>query len=451
MTEHFAVRGVVEGFYGVFYTPPERESLLRFLADHGFNLYIYGPKNDRFHRARWRLPYPEDLLQELARAADLGRERDVEFCYAISPGTDIRYSDDDDFDAITRKLGSFHERGIRSFSLFLDDIASTFRHAADGERYGTYAEAHADLTNRLRAWLLQLDPACRLSMCPTRYHGEPPFSPYIQELGERLHPEIEVFYTGVDVCSATIGPDETRAFGEAMQRAPLIWDNYPVNDLAMQPQLHIGPVRGRSHELTATVKGFAVNPMIQAEASKIPLATFAAYFRDPAGYDPDRAWDEALVTVAGEDSAGALRSLAETSLRSPLRTPEAERLQRLTDAALEELRAAGNTGGTALDAFTAYLDELDEACDHLKFRMRNLALRNELLPWIEALEHWLWSARFALEVLDASHAGEDLKRPLARAQERLATAKAHPKWIGGRAFLPLIEHVLGTVQEPTTA
>ena len=451
MTEHFAVRGVVEGFYGVYYTPPERESLLRFLADHGFNLYIYGPKNDRYHRARWRQPYPEDLLQDIARAADVARDRGVEFCYAISPGTDIRYSDDGDFDAITGKLAGFHERGIRSFSLFLDDIASSFRHAADAARYATYAEAHADLTNRLRAWLLQLDPACRLSMCPTRYHGAPPFSPYIQELGERLHPEIDVFYTGLDVCSPTIGPDETRAFGQALQRAPLIWDNYPVNDLAMQPQLHIGPVRGRAPGLAETVEGFAVNPMIQAEASKIPLATFAAYFRDPAGYDPDHAWGEALAEVAGEESAAALRSLAETSLRSPLRTPEAERLQRLTDAALAELRRAGTTGGPAVRALQAYLDELDEACDHLKFRMRNLALRNELLPWIEALEHWVWSARFAVELLDAAHAGDDLVRPRKRTQERLAEATAHPKWIGGRAFLPLIEHVLEAVGEPATA
>src|SRR5688572_1479837 len=48
----FTLRGAVEGFYGVFYTPPERNDLIRFLGKNGFNLYVYGPKNDRQHRAR---------------------------------------------------------------------------------------------------------------------------------------------------------------------------------------------------------------------------------------------------------------------------------------------------------------------------------------------------------------------------------------------------------------
>ena len=50
----FAIRGVVEGFYGVFYTAPQRDDLIRFVGRHGFNYYLYGPKNDRRHRTRWR-------------------------------------------------------------------------------------------------------------------------------------------------------------------------------------------------------------------------------------------------------------------------------------------------------------------------------------------------------------------------------------------------------------
>lgn len=46
-----ALLGVVEGFYGVFYTFPERIDMIRFIARHGYRQYIYGPKNDRQHRA----------------------------------------------------------------------------------------------------------------------------------------------------------------------------------------------------------------------------------------------------------------------------------------------------------------------------------------------------------------------------------------------------------------
>ena len=448
MTENFAVRGVVEGFYGVFYTPPEREALLRFLGEHGYNLYIYGPKNDRQHRARWREPYPETVIQDFARAVEIGRASGIDFCYAISPGVEIRYSSEDDFEAITRKLAVFHGIGVRTFSLFLDDIASSFRYPEDAARYTTYAEAHADLSNRLLDWLKRLDEGNTLSMCPTHYHGRPPFSAYLQELGERLAPEIDVFYTGIDVCSPTIGPDEVAAFARTLRRAPILWDNYPVNDLAMKSSLHIGPIRGRSADLVGAVKGFAVNPMIQVEASKIPLLTFAAYFNDPAGYDPDEAWTHALCTVAGEESAVPLRTVAETMLHSPLGTPEAERLEHLADAALAEVQ--GGVAGDAVEALMDYLTELDEACYHLKFRMRNLALRNELLPWIEVLEHWLWAARRANELMQAVQAGEDSDRALERLREPLSEARTHPKRSGGRALLPFIEHALaqlpGTVR-----
>jgi hypothetical protein len=44
--------GVVEGFYGVFYTFPQRNDLIRFIGSHGYNAYLYAPKNDRQHRIR---------------------------------------------------------------------------------------------------------------------------------------------------------------------------------------------------------------------------------------------------------------------------------------------------------------------------------------------------------------------------------------------------------------
>ena len=50
----FLIRGVLEAFYGTFYTAAERNELIRFLGAHDFNLYVYGPKNDRHHRRHCR-------------------------------------------------------------------------------------------------------------------------------------------------------------------------------------------------------------------------------------------------------------------------------------------------------------------------------------------------------------------------------------------------------------
>ena len=89
----FQIRGVVEGFYGVYYTFPERNDLLRFLGRHGYNSYIYGPKNDRQHRARWWQPYPDEVMAQFAETVAIAREAGISFCYAIAP---ITYENDDD-------------------------------------------------------------------------------------------------------------------------------------------------------------------------------------------------------------------------------------------------------------------------------------------------------------------------------------------------------------------
>ena len=439
------MRGVIEGFYGPFYTHPERLSLLGFLGARGFNLYLYAPKNDRQHRARWRQPYPEKILAQFGEAVVVARQAGLEFGYALGPGIDVSYASDEDFGAIKRKFRNFFDLGVRTFSLALDDISNTFSHEEDRARYDSYAQAQADLCNRVHAWLGSLRESCTLSMCPTTYHGVAPFPPYLHELGTALNPEIDLFYTGPEVCSKMLTATDVGAFAEAARREPLLWDNYPVNDLAMQGELHIGPVRYRDPELHRVAKGVLVNPMLQAEASKVPLATFADYFDNPTAYDPEASWEQALMDVASEESVPALRLLAENSLHSCLGTPEAARLEGLVSHVLTELEREG-TQGPAVQALQAYLSDLDEACYHLKFRMDNLALRNELLPWIELLEHWLWLGRNSLELLAAQAEERDVSRPLREVRELLGKAVNHPKRIAGRVLEPLAQLALERAQ-----
>lgn len=430
----FAVRGVVEGFYGPPYTFPERDGLIRFLGRHGFNWYIYGPKNDRQHRNRWREPYPPQVMAQFATTVAAAREAGVRFCYALSPSVSICYSDPDDFNLVTAKLGAFYELGVRDFGIFCDDITPEFRHEADRRAYGSFAEAHADLSNRVFTWLKALDPACTLCMCPTDYHGGPPFGAYLRELGARLRPEIEVFYTGPEVCSPTIGTAEVAAFAAVMGRPPLLWDNYPVNDLAMQPELHVGPIRGRDPALPSVARGVLVNPMLQAEASKIALRTWADYLADPQSYDPERSWDVAIAEIAGPESAWALRLFAECALGSCLGGPMAPRLDALANAATEAIGRGEPPGESpAARALVAYLTELDEACYHLKNRMGNLALRAELLPWIDLLESAAEMGRLAIAALSEPGAKKG------RLQELYKAVTTHHKRIGGDSLLPLAE------------
>jgi hyaluronoglucosaminidase len=431
----FRVRAVIEGFYGVFYTHPERLSLLRFLGRHGYNLYIYAPKNDRQHRKRWREPYPANVMDRFAEAGRVGAEAGVEFCYALSPGIDISYSSDEDFAHVIGKLGAFRSLGIRHFALLLDDIRRVFSDPRDAECFSSPAAAQAALCNRVHAWLQAVDPGSRLSMCPTDYHGLPPFSAALHELGAALHPEIDIFYTGHEVCSTAIGREEVDAFAAAVGRRPIIWDNYPVNDLAMKGELHVGPIRGRAEDLFEAAEGFAVNPMNQAEASKIVLATFGDYLAEPTSYEPERSWSAALREVAGPSSA-ALRLVAENSLQSCLGTPEAERLECLTLAAMPALEAS-LADDPAVDALEAYLRSLDEACYELRYRMDNLELRCELLPWLEQLEQWSWLGRWSIEALRAPQESPAESSLVRRIEEYLGLVDSHPKRMAGTVLRPL--------------
>ncbi|MGH2543218.1 MAG: protein O-GlcNAcase, partial [Ardenticatenaceae bacterium] len=488
----FSVRGVVEGFYGLFYSHVERNDLIRFLGRHGFNLYVYGPKNDDWHRERWREPYPDDVMEQFEETIQVACDAGVTFCFSLSPGLSIRYSLEEEYETLLAKYSQFSDRGVRAFALLLDDIRPTFQHEEDSSRYRSYAEAQADLCNRLYAWLqartqrpnrplrrTQREPteseptegSYTLSMCPTQYHGRPPFGEYLEELGRLLDPAIDVFYTGPDICSTTITVKDAEAFGQVLRRPPLIWDNYPVNDMDRHAEMHLGPVRGREASLYRAVKGMVVNPMNEAEASKIPLLTIRDYLDAPHKYDPSESWEMALREIGGDRSYDALRRFAEHTLTSCLSDQGGERLEQLVGETLRSLRdgdtpSEGSQGITTiapqrgevccakrrnapatLHALTNHLATLLNATFFLKIRLPNLALRAELAPWIEALEYWCWMAQRATRVLYALERGERDEQSLQRTKELMQWATQHPKRVAGDVLLPLAEYVIERVED----
>ncbi|MFB5189135.1 beta-N-acetylglucosaminidase domain-containing protein [Alicyclobacillus fastidiosus] len=434
-----SVRGVIEGFYGTYYTSPERDDLIRFAGEQGFNAYFYGPKQDRYHRALWRERYPASTIGQFARTVAQAKEIGVDFWYVISP-TSIAYSSDDDFRCLTAKLYGFYELGVRHFGVFLDDIRHEFEHPIDREHFGTYASAHVHLCNRLYAWLGDLQEPCQLAMCPTDYHGVAPFSEYIQELGLGLHEGIQVFYTGPEICSRTISLEDVQAFATVARRKPIVWDNYPVNDLAMRSDLHLGPILGRDARLAESVAGYAANAMNEAEASKIPLLTVADYLRDPADYDPRTALDRALRWMVGETGALHFKRIAENASRSCLADEEAPYLDHLVERALCDIQAGGGGELPAVAELRRYLGDLDEAAHYVKNVCQHYALRRDVLPWIELLEFWSAAGQRALDVIRCVDAGEPYRVPLFRLREATQEIQKHSKRICGQSLLAIVEH-----------
>jgi hyaluronoglucosaminidase len=298
---------VIEGFYGPPWSQQARLTVIDFVAERGMNAYVYAPKSDAKHRARWREAYD---TEEAARFEQLARHtsaRGMRFGFALSPGLDVDYGADGDRRALLEKLAPLVDTGVEWIVLALDDIPNRPRLARD----------QAELT----AWLLDALRAHRstmkLTLVPTEYVGTRPTT-YLRTLARGLPPDVEVMWTGPTVCSPVIRAADARAWAAALGgRRPLLWDNYPVNDGAMERSLHLGPYRGRAPELTDELAGVLCNPMLQAHASRVALATAADFLCAPDRYDAEASWSAALTAVGGS-RAPALRALATACADGPL-------------------------------------------------------------------------------------------------------------------------------------
>ena len=84
-------RGVVEGFYGNPWSHTDRLRQFDFYGKNKLNVYIYGPKDDPYHRNQWREPYPEAeaaRISELAKAA----AQNTTLAFALSQSSSMIFS-----------------------------------------------------------------------------------------------------------------------------------------------------------------------------------------------------------------------------------------------------------------------------------------------------------------------------------------------------------------------
>ncbi len=307
----FPQRGIVEGFYGEPWSHKQRLDMMRFEGDHGMNVYYYAPKDDPYHRRLWREPYPPSRMKELGELADTARQNFVNFCFAISPGLSMTYSSPDDFQKLTGKLDSVSKLGVSCFALFLDDVPQQLENPQDLAKYKDLAAAHVDVINRLYAYLKSKSSENRLVVTPTTYTNAWGSRDYIRELGAGVNPEVPIVWTGTGVVDSEITAAQANEWGALLKRKPLIWDNFPVNDgIRWRPIL--GPLRGRAPDLPGSVQGLFSNPMIQPEASKIPLETIADYLWNAAKYDPEASYKHALVEQYGPAAPRQLRTFLAT-------------------------------------------------------------------------------------------------------------------------------------------
>ncbi len=305
----FKCRGYIEGFYGPAWKTEQRLSVMRLMAKNGMNCFYYAPKDDAYHRAKWRELYPEKELSELKMLFDAASYNELDFCWCIGPGLTYEYTSSQDFEALIRKIKSVYALGIRNFGLLLDDIPGDFQYEADAKAYSDIVSAHIDLINKTYEALKAFDPSISLTVCPTQYFGESN-DYYITKFGNGVPENVRIFWTGREICSAFLICRDADDFNNSTSHKPLYWDNYPVNDAEMFQEMHLGAVKGRDRELYRHSEGLISNVMEYAECSKIPLMTVADYLWNPVNYDSEKSLENAQNEILG-DKAELFRYIAD--------------------------------------------------------------------------------------------------------------------------------------------
>ncbi len=308
---HFERRGIVEGFFGPPWSMSHRAAIFDFGAQHGMNTYLYAPKDDPYHRQRWKEPYPAEQWRQLSRLIELAKQRRIDFVYGFHPGKGLCFREDEPIRLLLEKAARFYQEGVRTFAVLFDDIPSSLQDTKDHRAFhGSLARAEATWLTRILAKQPASWTDVEWWICPSYYTEDPllartfgSFEPrFLETLAHHLPQEAACLWTGPKVVCKNITLAHIRKILKRIKHRLILWDNYPVNDLAMSMKMHLSPLTGRDPRLAEAVYGYLNNPLLQETLSFVPLATCFDYAADPTGYDPEKSWDSIVKERFGSEA-----------------------------------------------------------------------------------------------------------------------------------------------------
>lgn len=298
MTEP-AYTGLLEGFYGRFFTMEQRAHLIDFAARSGYRFYIYAPKNDSALRVDFTRGLGNKYIDALASVADSARAKQVDFGLGLSP-FNITSCYAEHKDRLLQLVRKYCERlQPEIFCLLFDDVKLTDGHMG---------AAQNAIVQEVYSTVCAYSCVQRFIICPSYYTFDPILDKvfgqrpehYFTELCRGLPEQVDIFWTGNKVLS----PDITRAdldkAADLLGRRPFVWDNYPVNDgKKISQYLFLKPFAGR-RDLAGACRGHAVNLMNECFLNEFPLPSLPQIYAGMAQEEIDRLWQQSLQDKLGE-------------------------------------------------------------------------------------------------------------------------------------------------------
>lgn len=393
-------RGVVEGFYGTPWSHEARLRQLKFYGEQKLNTYIYGPKDDPYHSCpNWRKPYPTKEAEQIRELTRVAREYAVNFVWAIHPGQDIRWNEEDR-KLLLDKFESMYELGVRSFAVFFDDIS--------GE--GANPEKQVALLNDIDNLFVKVKgDVTPLIMCPTEYNKSwsNPQKGYLTTLGKYLNPTIQVMWTGDRVIS-DITEDGLNWVNERILRPAYIWWNFPVSDY-VRDHLLMGAVYGLDLHIGKQMSGFVTNPMEHAEASKIAIFSVADYAWNPKQFNSLISWKMAVKNIFPHKAYYLQCFVDHNSDLGPnghgYRREESVQIEPVVSRFMRDYRQ-GNYREEDVRILQEEFERIVEAADVLMVSSDNEPLIKEIFPWLMQFENLGKAGLEVLKLVKLEKSGE---------------------------------------------
>lgn len=342
-------RGFIEGYYGNPWSKEDRIDLMKFGGEIKMNQYVFAPKDDPYHNAKWRELYPTEEdpdgsdITDIAALAKAGNESKCFFVYALhpfqnNPLTEANYAAD--LQVVQNKFAQVIEAGVRQIAILEDDASAGGRWSAD-----TLARLLTDMEN----WLKEMkktypDLKTDILFCPgwMAYANAMTDSNNddvrkIKTVYEKSPEEVRIVMTGGKIwgeVNDTFSDNFYARLAETTKGGsyPYLWVNWPCNDNTHNSLI----MGGHNYILNEGIspekyQGVILNPMQHSEPSKVGIFTAADYcwkvWQDEA--EGDQAWEDAFkyidhMTPLETEESNALREVARHMINQKPTQPQVQ-------------------------------------------------------------------------------------------------------------------------------
>lgn len=282
--------GVLEGFFGSPWPHEARLGYADFLKSVGMDFYIYAPKTDPFLRKRWLEPHPSDQASQLRDLSHHYKKSGAQFGIALSPFEVFRNFGKLERSRIAKKVQELNQYDPDILAVFFDDMAGV------SDNTGCIQAEVLDVAVRETNAKKVITIGSYYSDDPIldKVFGQRPLH-YLRDFGIKTDRQVDIMWTGPKTISEEMPPDYIDKVAQVLRRKPFLWDNFAANDGPKNCKyLKLQPVSGRPAKLMEHISGWAVNPMNQAELSKIPLYSLYLNLTQKDAYDSGEVMGEIM-------------------------------------------------------------------------------------------------------------------------------------------------------------